>query len=226
MVDLALNLKPRVGMDLPPGHAAPASFKRLVNECHISARNTSCGLPWLMTLCGQSRSEMATARVCQTSDKSAQLDFAVAIQAGGFLVDIFMDRGLNGRRKLWCRQHAIDDGCRQTGSFVVAFKDSPGGAASEAERLGLLVEGLKAQSDENVAEFPDFGRLSRLHICTTLTSSRAWRCWHYCWSHCMHGRGRIGTQPSSHTLGLLTGRPGSQASSLRAASYAFIMNCH
>jgi hypothetical protein len=50
----------------------------------------------------------------QSSSKSAQLNFAVSIQTGFFLVDIFEDNGPNERGELRCCQHAIDDGCRET----------------------------------------------------------------------------------------------------------------
>ena len=101
----------------------------------------------------------------QTLGKSSQLNFVVAISSGDFFRDIFEDYYPHQRRKLRRRQHAIDDGRRETGGLMISSQKGPGGAARNAKRLCLLVECRNSRSDESVAKLPDFGCLSSLHLC-------------------------------------------------------------
>ena len=41
----------------------------------------------------------------------------------------------------------------------------PGSASGNSQRLGLLVECKEAGGFDRLGEFPNFGRLARLHVC-------------------------------------------------------------
>ena len=110
------------------------------------------------------RSGVAAALLRPPSGKSAQLQLAVAIQSGDFFIDVFKNNGADERRKLWGCQHAVDDRCRETGALVIGLQDGPRRAASQSQGLRLLIERQITQSDESVADFPDFRRLSSLHV--------------------------------------------------------------
>src|SRR6478736_2757768 len=110
------------------------------------------------------RSGVAAALLRPPSGKSAQLQLAVAIHSGDFFINVFKNNGADEWRKLWGCQHAVDDRCRETGALVIGLQDGPGRAASQSQGLRLLIERQITQSDESVANFPDFRRLSSLRV--------------------------------------------------------------
>ena len=76
-----------------------------------------------------------------------------------------MDFSADDRGKMWRCQNTIEGGRREAGVLVVAFEDGPSGASRKSERLGLLIKRAEPGSDKSLADFPDLGRLSRLHFC-------------------------------------------------------------
>ena len=100
----------------------------------------------------------------ERSGKFAEPCLAVSIKTGGLFLDVLMDFGADNRRKLCGRQNAINCGRREAGVLVVAFEYGPSGASRQPERIGLLVERAKSGSNESLADFPNFGRLFRLHF--------------------------------------------------------------
>src|SRR5207302_5129526 len=54
----------------------------------------------------------------------------------------------------------------------VTFEDGPSGASRKPDGLRLLIKRTKSGSDKSLANFPDLGRLSRLHFCCGVRAAR------------------------------------------------------
>ena len=76
-----------------------------------------------------------------------------------------MDFSADDRGKMWRCQNTIEGGRREAGVLVLAFEDGPSGASRKPDGLRLLIKRTKSGSDKSLADFPDLGRLSRLHFC-------------------------------------------------------------
>lgn len=91
-------------------------------------------------------------------------ELAVPVKTAALLRDVFNNDHPHLRRQMRGRQHALDDRRRKAGALVVTFEDRPSGAARQSEHLGLLVERDNARRCEGLAELPDLGYLSGLHL--------------------------------------------------------------
>ena len=76
-----------------------------------------------------------------------------------------MDFSADDRGKMWRCQNTVEGARREAGVLVVTFEDGPSGASRKPDGLRLLIKRTKSGSDKSLADFPDLGRLSRLHFC-------------------------------------------------------------
>ena len=99
-------------------------------------------------------------------DKITKLILAATIEARSFFLDVFENLGPDERWELRRRQHAIDYRRRKAGSFMAGPTYGPSSASGDSQRPGLLVECKEPCGFDRLGEFPNFGRLARLHCYT------------------------------------------------------------
>src|ERR1700730_2977308 len=97
-----------------------------------------------------------------------QIWFAVlwtTVEAGSFLLTVFNDFGTDEWRKMLRSQHTFDQLLGKPIILMTSLQNRPRGATWDPKCLGLFVKRKESGGNQCLADFPDFHRLSCLHLC-------------------------------------------------------------